>query len=70
MRVVEVQKKAGKWDVVDTAYYGDFTAGAGNEYQTIVTGPDTMSKSSRLWLQIYPSQACTLASCAAKASYQ
>ena len=43
MRVVEVQKKAGKWDVVDTAYYGDFTAGAGNEYQTIVTGPDTMS---------------------------
>src|SRR5690606_33705906 len=67
VRFVEAHKVNGKWKVDDTAALQDYNDTAGDEYLTLNSGPDSMSKGRVLWLQVRPTSDCKLTQCAVKA---
>lgn len=71
VRIVEAKKAGGKWKHTDVAAKDDLRGTPGNDFVTMLSGPDTMAKGSRVWLYIRPAEGtnAVLDGCAAKGWY-
>lgn len=54
VRLVEYVPDGKGWKYADNAAQQDETMSAGDDYKTIVSGPDSMSKPAHLWFQVNP----------------